>query len=204
MLMIAVICPKGVQASVKSKVIKLTDEMDLFAFYQIETNFMAKQYMDRKNYTVKLDRKNMATAAAFSIWDDKTYEEEKNDYIVYKLSGNKLRKRGKSLFGKSVAVSSLSTNKDQSHIFFAIQENDQPYIYETIFETEVDMNRKSISVKKASGSAYTVAEKLYCGYWSENAADPNYKIIYEIEKDAASSYGYIIKSMKIKRISSKK
>lgn len=43
-------------------------------------------------------------------------------------------------------------------------------------------------------------EKLYCGYWGADTINPNYKIIYEIRKNAASFYGYIIKSIKIKRI----
>lgn len=148
MLIITIIFPKSAEASTKSKVTKLVDELELFVLYNIETGFMDEQYKERKHYTLKMNKKNMATAAAFSIWNDQTHREEKDDYIVYKLSGDKLKKRSRSLFGKSAVASDLSTDKNQSQAFFAIQESDQPYIYASVYETEIDMIRKSLLVKK--------------------------------------------------------
>lgn len=199
-LIITIAVPTGVKASTKSKITKLVDDLRSFVFYNIELNFLRQEDVDRTEYVVRLNKKNMAAAAAFSILDSETKGTEKGNYTEYKLSGNKLKKRSKNLFGKSTSAVDLSTDQEQGSVSFVFQKSGQPYLLVANYETELDIVRNSLSVKKTGSSTFTVTEKMYCGYWGGSTGEPNYTVVYKLKKNSSSSYGYIVKDIKIKRI----
>lgn len=205
MLVITMLFPTMVKASQKSRIKSLLDALNMFVYYNIETNFYFDQENEKKSYTIKMNKMNMASAAALSLsYSEKQGADKSVDFpevfVTYRLPLSSFKKSGKNLFGKNVSVSDLDKNEKQKASYYAFQRSGYPFVYCEALDTHTEMTRKSFTLKKNSDSGYIVTEKLYWGYYFNDTEKPNYKIIYSIKKNAASSYGYVVKGIKIKRI----
>ena len=181
-------------ASATTKIKKLVKQM--------QTYECSVLYNSTKSRTIKLTNKEMAKAAALSINIKQSNRiNMSEEYAVYKVSKSKVKKKSKNLFGKQVSTSSLPKKKmSQYDIIGAIRtQNGTPAVYFYQNETETDYVVISTSVRKKS-SSYQVVKKVYFGYWGANRGKANYKIVYTVKKSKKSSYGYVIKKMKIKKI----
>lgn len=209
-LIITLLAPTSTQASVKSDIKPLLNGMHRFVYYSMFNTIGTTSKLG-KNYTIKLDNQNMLMASVLStkfynskVISEKDYGDELD--VIYKLSSSKLKKRCKDLFGKTASVSALQKNKepyDPWKLYFLFQQSGHPYLYASYWETETDLIRTSLSIKKTGNATYTVKEGVYFGYWGfiqDKTAKTNYIVTYKIKKNSASSFGYVIKDMKIKRI----
>lgn len=193
----------NIKTAERKKVSKLVKALDNFVFYSLERYFL--QNPQKRSCTVKMDGQAMMTAAAVSTdyWKNKIVKDRSangDGYIIYKLSSAKLKKRCKDLFGKTVSVSKLRKKRKQQDTWSLYQKSGTPYLYCVTTENDTDLVRKSLSVKK-NGRSYTVTEKMYLGHWGmSDTADPNYAITFQVKKSTVSSFGYVVKGMRVKRI----
>ena len=109
----------------------------------------------------------------------------------------------KKMFGKAVSYKKIpkGSYEDVSY-FLDVYRTDEGkvmlYIWEGETETDYDVIKQTI-VK--DGKGYKVVRDIYHGYWGWNDGKTvNYRITYKVEKNSASSYGYVITGMMLESI----
>lgn len=204
-LIITLLPPTAVHASTKSDITPLLNVMHNFIYYSICNN-IGTAPKKGKNYTIKMNAQNMLTASALSTkyYNNEILEQSDVDpwYTIYKLSSSKLKKRCKNLFGKTASVSALQNKQNRYVLWTLFQQSGHPYLYINNAETDTDLIRTSLTIKKTGSGTYTVKEGVYYGHWGavqNKTATTNYVITYKIQKNTDSSFGFVIKKMKLKR-----
>ena len=183
---------------------KLVQRMNQFEIYEINSNL---RFSSEK--LVKLTSRNMAQAAALSISVKNLKETgKKGDFggnVTWKLTNSRLKSASKIIFGKSVTTAKLRKVKSESEIMFPADvyrtAKGNPVVYYADAETEQDYSIIKISISPINSDVYKVVKKFYLGYWGSNHGTPNYMATYRVKKDSRSSYGYVIKNMKLTNIS---
>jgi hypothetical protein len=161
----------------------------------------------KKATTIKLTntQKTIAAALAINVSDEDAVGQGEFGWNVYfKITDSQLKKNSKNLFGKALGVKNLRNNPSDDEIgaMDAYRRADgTPVVYYTDAETECDYAVRKTTVKKNADGSYTLTKKLYFGYWGNNdGKSSNYKVTYRVVKNSSSKYGYVIKSMTVKKI----
>ena len=168
--------------------------------------------------TIDLDTREITRAAGFSLpynyseefeiepTDSGTYrvatgEPEEFPCYAVELSQSDVNTAARNLFGKEADIDSLPMSGNSSGD--VIRLDDEPEIVVSMYvdcETDTDFVRHESSIKKGK-KGYIFNQKVYFGYWGCNdEKSSNYVITYGIQQNEASEYGFIITSMKVKRI----
>lgn len=154
--------------------------------------------------TIKLNKNNKAKAAALSIdvdLEDGVAVGEFGGYTTFKITNKQIQKASQNLFGTVINKRNLLTQSSSNGTYDAYRQKDgTPVVYRTDAETEIDYQTIKTAINKKQKGKYQVVKKVYYGYWGWNKGQANYKIIYEVKKNKNSSFGYVIKKMKIKEI----
>ena len=186
----------------KTKVLKLTSYMSTYEYMMLDTLDMTTV---GESYEVILDDVQKAQAAALGLplTDEQiTGSDEEGFWSIYAVSSKKIKKLTKKLFGKAVSAKKLPKESDDNRgfIYAYRDKNGDPMIYCWEGETELDFETIEKTVKK-SKPGYTMIKDVYFGYWGLNDHETaNYRITCKVEKNAASSIGYVITGMTIERI----
>ncbi len=194
--------PKDVQAasSTKKKLKALVNCMSGYEWYLLMSNDIEEGEVRE----VTLDKGNMARAAALncpyifvSEYGELGWES------LYTVSNKKLKAMAKKMFGTAATYKDLPKMSAEDVIgFTGVYRNakGKVEIYQWEGETETDLETIKISYKK-SGKGYKITKDMFCGYWGINAyynhKKANYRIVYTVEKNKTSSYGYAITGMSV-------
>ena len=119
------------------------------------------------------------------------------------VSNKRIKSMSKKLFGKAVSYKKIPKGSYEDVTgFMGVYRNDADKVMLYVWdgETETDTETIKLSIKK-SGKGYAAVKELYHGYWGWNDhKTANYRVTYKIEKNSASSYGYVITGMTIECI----
>ncbi len=186
-------------ASAKTRIKKLVANMSSFEYSLISELELSVG----EGYEIYLDDEHIAWASALALdlGKAKVYEyDEDGFYTIYSVSSSKIKKMSKKLFGKAVSGKKLSKDKGVGFLYAYRNSKGQPLVYCWEGETETDYDVRSTIITK-NVKEYTLVRNLYYGYWGNNdKSTSNYFVTYKVAKNDASSYGYVITSMIIKRI----
>ena len=195
--------PQNVQAaSVKKKLKSLVEcmssfEYDLLVFNDIEVDEVRE---------VTLNKTVMAKAAALNC--PLKYESQFGEWgfeALYSVSSKKIKKMAKKMFGKNVTYKNLPKGSAEDAIGFItayLNADGNPEVYIWEGETETDYVTVKMTYKKTD-KGYDVIKDVFCGYWGINeyykGKKSNFRVTYNVEKNKASSYGYVITGMTIEK-----
>ncbi|MCR5769401.1 MAG: hypothetical protein K6G45_13115 [Lachnospiraceae bacterium] len=206
-IVLSILTPQSVQAaSAKSKVKKLVANMSTYEYALL---FETKLSAVGEKYEIVLTDAEMARAAAFTApLNDDTYIGEVGEHgweYIYSVSTSLIKKMSKKMFGKAISYKKLPKGSwDKVPYFIDVYRNDdgKPEFYIWDGETETDFETIKQTIKK-SGKGFTVTRDVFFGYWGINEQNnhkaSNYRITYTVEKNKASSYGYVITKMVMER-----
>ncbi|MBO4414979.1 MAG: hypothetical protein J5824_03235 [Lachnospiraceae bacterium] len=196
--------PKPAEAaSVKTKIKKLIENMRSYEWVMLfDTGLSVGE-----GYEVVLSDTEKATAAAYTVpFNEKTFDSVVGDLgweYLYNVSNKRIKSMSKKLFGKAVSYKKIPKGSYEDVTGFMgvyRSDADKVMLYVWDGETETDTETIKLSIKK-SGKGYAAVKELYHGYWGWNDhKTANYRVTYKIEKNSASSYGYVITGMTIECI----
>ncbi|MBR3483619.1 MAG: hypothetical protein IKH42_02990 [Lachnospiraceae bacterium] len=194
--------PKDVQAasSTKKKLKALVNCMSGYEWYLLMSNDIEEGEVRE----VPMSKVVMAKAAAFNC--PRTYVSEYGEWeweILYTVSTKKLKAMAKKMFGTAVTYKELPKMSTEDVIgVMDVYRNEKGKVelYAWEGETETAFDTIKISYKK-SGTGYKITKDMFCGYWGIHEyykhKKANYRIVYTVEKNKASSYGYVITGMSV-------
>jgi hypothetical protein len=199
-----------VQAATKSatsQIKKLSKQMNSYEEYVLWCN----KNFTKKAKTIKLTNAQKAIAAAFTIKvtdEDAVGEGRVGTNAYFKIKDSQLKKKSKNLFGKALGVKYLRkiSSEDGLSWMDAYRRTDgTAIVYYEYAENEYNYDVRKTTIKKNEDGSYTLTKKIYYGYWLDGDVDEDgnsnyYKVTYRVVKNDDSQYGYVIKSMTIKRI----
>lgn len=188
----------------KENIETLVKQMNTFEQHYILVSGLNTLETRNINKKVVLTKERMAIAAAFTIKISEKNAVEKGEFgqdVTFCISKKKLKKASGDLFGKSISDGALPkedarrTNVADAYLW----KNKTPVVYYTDGETELDYAVRNISIKQNKTKILAVKD-IYLGYWGNNNGQSNYRITYQVQKNKKSKYGYVIKTMKIKKL----
>lgn len=190
-------------ASAKTKIKKLVANMSTYEYVMLFDTGLS----EGESYEVVLSDTEKAVAAAFTTpLNEDTYVGEVGDLgwqYLYSVSNKRIKSMSKKMFGKAVSYKKIPKGSFEDTSFFLdVYRTDEGkvmlYIWEG--ETETDFETRKQTIVK-DGKGYKVVRDVYHGYWGWNdGKTANYRITYKVEKNPASSYGYVITGMKLESI----
>lgn len=188
---------------------RLADEMENYEYtlmYRAEIlrNNTNELYMSADHtIDISLDKDLMtkiAATASYACRDEYIAErnlgEPINNVDYYSINADNLKKEGVNLFGKELKTSFLSEDwylyKDAY-----IDSEFGPVICSNYEYNTYDLLVKSVKEKK-KGKSHTITKKIYFGSPDGKNKSSNAEIIYTIEKNSKSEFGYIITGINIR------
>lgn len=126
---------------------KIVEQMENYESY-----ILSKYNGISAKKTIKMTNNQKAVASALCIKvtnTDGLKKSEFGNYEVFKISNNKLKKKTKILFGKSIDKKALKIQADGKYIYDAYRLKDgTPVVFYMDGETETDYVKHTLKVKK--------------------------------------------------------
>jgi len=197
---------------------KITEDLEMYTFILVYLDNDDMYHSDTDEVVVNLDEHEITRASAictanyvdkeyylnaesdgsYSLSDDENY----GDLLVEEISKKQLNKTSNNLFGVDADVKNLEVFSPDSSLYDAVRmKEDDEVVSRLFYQFENEGVLEYLGQKVSIDDETVICEKdAYCGYWGyARFLKSNYKITYELEKNEASDYGFIIKSLKYQR-----
>lgn len=180
----------------------MTSKLEYFEYTNL-FRYANGQRFDNKQRTI------LAATVAIDSWSPLSYAEsvkldpnyDDNFTAYYTLPESVLDSTVRDYFGEYAALDYTYNINSVSSFLDVIRTNSKTYVYEFIGEMETDYKLITEYVDDFDEDGFTYVKEIFCSYWGGNHSIPDYRATYTFERDASSSYGFIIKNLEVEKIS---
>lgn len=187
---------QSAQAFSEQPILDMMDEFSLARYYLMTNEMKLKNIGD--TICLSFDSYDPTKAAALcrSSTPDRV-DFDHDEFGGTYIDTAALEASCRNMFGKKPNMNAFT--KSWNGWNDAALYNGKPAVLWTNYEDERDLVVRNTSIHDG-GNTCSVEQLIYLGYWGlKRVGLPNFKVDYLLEKNAASKYGYIMKSMTVER-----